>query len=543
MDIQRASQERTTGRMGWAARVRVSQRWIALTILGAICLMPTLAFLNVSAADSFASPAFQQQWNTGEAAAPNFWGPLELARAGQPEPYVEAVGGMRTMQYFDKARMELGADNTVTNGLLATELITGNRQLGDTLFQNFGSAHIPVAGDPDNLGPTYAAIQSNAAQLRVVVTASPGAAVTVALTPAGALTTFANGASFPQANIGGYDGVTEHNVPAAFVSYRNMAGIPAIGLAISEPFWSNVKVAGQQRDVLMQAFERRVLTYTPANPEAFQVEFGNIGSHYHTWRYTGNTGGVTVAVGAVTPPVTATATVTATKMLTTAPVAPALSSFSLSSITPSKVTTAFTASVAACGTTEVRIQGNAAWTSNIAGLTCTPGTKFTVTLTSLVPNTLYEVRGAAKVGNGPVSYSAISTFTTLTAQPTVESYAWTWFNDDANTTGIYAFAITTKDDAPFINVAGLLSYDNTCTMSSPCYIARGGTTFTADPLSFILVQGKAQFVATAIGSEKLTMTFTDDTRTYLQVVEVRTPLSALGRVEFATYIFRRAYSS
>ena len=55
MDMQRASQERTTGRiqgrMGRAARVRVSQRWIALTLLGAICLMPTLAFLNVSAAD------------------------------------------------------------------------------------------------------------------------------------------------------------------------------------------------------------------------------------------------------------------------------------------------------------------------------------------------------------------------------------------------------------------------------------------------------------------------------------------------------------
>jgi hypothetical protein len=35
----------------------------------------------------------------------------------------------------------------------------------------------------------------------------------------------------------------------------------------------------------VQLFERRVLTYTPTNPAAYQVEFGNIGQHYHRWRY------------------------------------------------------------------------------------------------------------------------------------------------------------------------------------------------------------------------------------------------------------------
>ena len=44
-------------------------------------------------------------------------------------------------------------------------------------------------------------------------------------------------------------------------------------------------VGGQQQDVLVQAFERRVLTYTPANPDAFKVEMGNIGRHYFQWRY------------------------------------------------------------------------------------------------------------------------------------------------------------------------------------------------------------------------------------------------------------------
>ena len=41
----------------------------------------------------------------------------------------------------------------------------------------------------------------------------------------------------------------------------------------------------------MQAFERRVLTFTPSNAATFQVEFGNIGSHYYTWRYVTNIGG------------------------------------------------------------------------------------------------------------------------------------------------------------------------------------------------------------------------------------------------------------
>jgi hypothetical protein len=59
----------------------------------------------------------------------------------------------------------------------------------------------------------------------------------------------------------------------------------AMGYPISEPYWIKSKVGGVERDVLVQAFERRVLTYTPDNPAAFKVEMGNVGSHYHVWRY------------------------------------------------------------------------------------------------------------------------------------------------------------------------------------------------------------------------------------------------------------------
>jgi hypothetical protein len=46
-----------------------------------------------------------------------------------------------------------------------------------------------------------------------------------------------------------------------------------------------VQVAGTPTDVLLQCFERRCLTYTPGNPDGWQVEAGNVGRHYYEWRY------------------------------------------------------------------------------------------------------------------------------------------------------------------------------------------------------------------------------------------------------------------
>ena len=79
--------------------------------------------------------------------------------------------------------------------------------------------------------------------------------------------------------------MTKHNVPAAFATYRAKVGLGVIGYAKSEPFVTTVKVAGVQRQVVVQVFERRVLTYNAANSDAFKVEMGNIGQHYHRWRY------------------------------------------------------------------------------------------------------------------------------------------------------------------------------------------------------------------------------------------------------------------
>src|SRR5690606_30259731 len=57
------------------------------------------------------------------------------------------------------------------------------------------------------------------------------------------------------------------------------------GYPITEAFWTTATVGGTDTEVLLQCFQRRCLTYTPDNPDGWRVEAGNIGRHYHTWRY------------------------------------------------------------------------------------------------------------------------------------------------------------------------------------------------------------------------------------------------------------------
>ena len=57
------------------------------------------------------------------------------------------------------------------------------------------------------------------------------------------------------------------------------------GLPVTGAYWVKTQVGGKEMPVLFQVFERRVLTYNPANPPDFRVEMGNVGQHYHLWRY------------------------------------------------------------------------------------------------------------------------------------------------------------------------------------------------------------------------------------------------------------------
>ncbi len=239
-------------------------------------------------AQAFANPAFQQLWaktDANPAGHSYVWGPAPFTGAVM-EDYKEAPGGKRLVQYFDKARMELNTPGgPVTAGLLSVELISGRQQNGDTTFVQRDPAKVTVAGDPDNPFPTYADL----AKLQGAEQDNTGSGAPVAkmVNANGAAGTYAPATGDPLAKTAGYDATTKHNIPKAFADFRNspdLGGIQAIGLAITEPVWANVKVNNKIVPVLVQAFERRVLTYTPDNPVLFRVEYGNIGRAYYTWR-------------------------------------------------------------------------------------------------------------------------------------------------------------------------------------------------------------------------------------------------------------------
>jgi hypothetical protein len=304
----------------WYQRVR--RALCAVAVLVSQC-----APISGHTASIFADSAFQEQWQQGEALAPNFWGPPVNAKDGRQESYKEATGGTRLVQYFDKGRMEL-TNGTVTNGLLATELLMGRIQLGETTFEAKIPPAIPVAGDPDSPGPTYAML---AALPRLFARAPTkiGGNVTLAVTPSGTLTGSLDPKT-PATTVVSYDMTTGHNIPQAFADYREMAGLPLIGFAITEPFRTTVLVAGKEREVVVQAYERRVLTYAASNPDGFQVEMGNIGQHYYRWRYLGIPEGTTVP----TPGTPTASTATATASTSTIPPAPTASAIPTTPGTP-----------------------------------------------------------------------------------------------------------------------------------------------------------------------------------------------------------------
>ncbi len=283
------------------------KRRVGGTLLAVILLVQISGVAVTSAqAEDFVSNAFQNQWNStdadiasGKVARTFFWGPQAFAHT--QEVYSETVTGTREVQYFDKGRMELTKrpnqdPNAVTNGLLVSEMVSGQMQLGDNTFVQRPFSDIPVAGDPEGSPdtPTYGDFNRSG----LLKPGSPDSSSYGDRTGGLVDQTLArNSTVLPlrplptNVKYAKYIPNTHHNIADVFYNFFLAAPLgedkwlPVMGFPISEAYWITATVAGKNQLVLAQMFERRALTYTPGNPSGFQVEMANVGQHYYQWRY------------------------------------------------------------------------------------------------------------------------------------------------------------------------------------------------------------------------------------------------------------------
>jgi hypothetical protein len=288
----------------------VSRRPVSVLLLAALIAVTGLPAIAAQPAND----SFFRTWERTERPVMDrattrtwMWGPDGVTGAIS-EPYIEAPGGYREVQYFDKTRMEINnplADPDdpwhVTNGLLATELITGRIQIGHLTHVEREPSDSQIAGDRHPESPTYrdlsyfldAESTPSGTRLTLRLTVNPDAAPSLEHDPV--LADFGVDAVYavPQ---------TGHTVAAPFWEFMTSDGIVreqgvnvqgplfsdpffATGFPITDAYWVHVPVGGEWTDVLLQCFERRCLTYTPSNPDGWKIEAGNIGRHYHEFRY------------------------------------------------------------------------------------------------------------------------------------------------------------------------------------------------------------------------------------------------------------------
>jgi hypothetical protein len=297
----------------------IKKRESKLAGLGLLALLLTtfltsMGNLPAASAEDFASPDFRFVWNRtdklvqdGAATRTYLWGPAPFTGAVWEE-YDGAPGGKRLVQYFDKSRMEITNPNGnklspyyVTNGLLARELMSGRMQVGDNRFIQREPYDKGVAGDADDTtGPTYKALNG----LTAPTADDTGILVAASVNRNGEVRyDVGDYGKRHQVRNAHYEASTGHNIASPFWYFLNQSELIgtgqgslvigrlfdpvyyATGLPITEPYWARVKVGGVTKEVLVQAFERRILTFTPTNPAAYLIEMGNVGRHYYDWRY------------------------------------------------------------------------------------------------------------------------------------------------------------------------------------------------------------------------------------------------------------------
>jgi hypothetical protein len=295
---------------------RRTQRTISLGLAMLLTLMSAVSVLayheDEDELHDFADSRFENRWartdypvQQGAAVRTWIWGPSPFTE-GMMEPYLDGFGGERLVQYFDKSRMELTNPDsedtsiwTVTQGLLAWDLMDGWVQVGDIAFAEHseGPSVENVAGDPGpNNGPTYAVM----GELLWEDARAEGAYIVDWIDSEGNITQDNELANY---DVTAYYNVQvdwiDHTIASPFWEFMNSEGLIwdgelqtgklfenpfyATGYPLTEAYWAKVRVAGDEMDVLVQCFERRCLTYTPGNEDGWKVEAGNVGQHYYRW--------------------------------------------------------------------------------------------------------------------------------------------------------------------------------------------------------------------------------------------------------------------
>lgn len=172
------------------------------------------------------------------------------------------------VQYFEKGRLEDHSYETADSnwrfqyGLLVDELQQQR-------------ASQPVGGDASTI--TYGSLADIAGADKRVPTPANYSGNVLTLSDGGAFIPFSS-------NLSPAPG---HNVPAPFWKYLQRTDLfPGgwlhdIGLPITEPVEAVVTKGNvKDRKIMVQAFQRTILTYDPANPPDWQVERANVGTDY-----------------------------------------------------------------------------------------------------------------------------------------------------------------------------------------------------------------------------------------------------------------------
>ena len=320
-----------------------SRSLLIAAVIAAVSVLLGLLALNSAGAVEPSNEHFLRTWQRtdkpvadGDADRTWNWG-TEAISNEISEPYAESPNGERRVQYYDKSRMEINNPDAdpesiwyVTNGLLVVELMTGRMQIGDSEFQDRFPADVPVAGDQnDPNGVTYEVF----ADFRQTPPTPLDTVYTQRLHADG---TLSNDASLAVHNVSAahLDEVTNHAIAGPFWDFMNSSGPVYVdgeiieerlfpneyystGRPLTEFYWTRSLVGGTERDVGIQCFERRCLTFTPGNPPGFVVEAGNVGLHYFIWRYeTPDPTPTPTATLPATATPTATATITPTATAT-----------------------------------------------------------------------------------------------------------------------------------------------------------------------------------------------------------------------------------